>query len=269
MAKKDVWEICKLCLMHKKLQKSHYLPKALYLLCRQDGRNPIVATSKVVDFSQKQMWKHLLCKECEDLLNKRGEKYTLEMVHRGDRFSLLERMKLATPIGQSGNVPMFSGLQLGIKTNKLGYFALSLAWRGAQGPWKTIEGQTTEVSLGQFEEPIRQYLHGDSNWPANIVVLVTACTDRVSQEWILPPWQIATDDSGGKFMGIDLCIPLIVRGIWFSALFGEIPKQLADWCCVNSPQKILFSQDCAEQLLVMCGQFVQSAEDRTSLLHLN
>jgi hypothetical protein len=80
------------------------------------------------------------------------------MVHRGDRFSLLERMKHATPIGRSGNVPFYSSLQLGIETEKLGYFALSLAWRGAQGPWTTIEGQTTGVYLGQFEEPIRNYL---------------------------------------------------------------------------------------------------------------
>jgi hypothetical protein len=215
------------------------------------------------------MWKHLLCKECEDLLNKRGERYTLEMVYRGDRFSLLERMKLAIPIGQSGNVPMFSGLQLGIKTNKLGYFALSLAWRGAQGPWKTIEGQTSEVSLGQFEEPIRQYLHRDSVWPANIVVVASVCTDHGSHEWILPPWQIPTDIPTGEFMGIDQCIQLLVRGIWFYMLLGEIPKQIADWCCVNSPQKMLFMQDCTDSLLMECRHFVESAEDRTSLFRLH
>jgi hypothetical protein len=135
MAKKNVAGICKLCLTHQNLQKSHYLPKALYNLCRQDGRNPIVATSTVVDFSQKQMWKHLLCKKCEDLLSKRGERYTLNLVHRGDRFSLLERIKLAAPINFSGNVPMYSGLQLGIETEKFAYFVLSLVWRGAQGPW--------------------------------------------------------------------------------------------------------------------------------------
>jgi hypothetical protein len=199
------------------------------------------------------------------LLNKRGEKYTLDMVHRGDRFSLLERMKLATRIGQSGNVPMFSGLQLGIETNKLGYFALSLAWRGAQGPWNSIEGQTTEVSLGKFEEPIREYLHGNSSWPANIVVLATACTDRVSQEWILPPWRIETDASGGNFLRIEM----LVRGIWFWILLGEIPEQIANWCCATSAQRVLFMRDFTDELLLMNRHFLESAEDRVKASHLH
>ncbi len=265
MANKNVLGICKLCLQHKELQKSHYLPRALFRLCRQKGRNPVVATPAVVGFSQKQMWKHLLCRECEDMLSKQGESYTLDMVHRGDRFSLLERMKLAVPIGHSGNVPMFSGLQVGIKTNNLGYFALSLAWRGAQGPWQTIEGQTTEVSLGQFEEPIRQYLHGDSSWPENIVVMSTVCTDVGSKEWITPPWLIPADVAAGNFLRIEL----LVRGIWFWILMGEIPKQIAAWCCVNSPRKVLFLRDCEDQLLLMNRHFLESAEDRTSLLRLN
>jgi len=269
MSKKNVWGICTLCLTHKHLQKSHYLPKALYTLSRQDDRNPIIATPVAVTESPRQMWKHLLCKECEDLLNKHGEKYTLDLVHRGDRFSLLERMRLGQLIGRSGGVPMFSGSQLGIKTKKFGYFALSLAWRGAQGPWQTIEGQTTEVSLGEFQEPIRQYLHGDSQWPTNTVVLASVCTDRASQEWILPPWEIPTVVSSGKFMGIDLCIPLVVRGLWFWVLIGKIPEQVTGWCCVNSPRRVLFLQDCSELLLVMCRDFVESAEDRTSMSHLH
>ena|ERR1022692_1195962 len=128
MAKKDVWGICRLCLTNKKLQKSHYIPKALYNLSRQENRNPIVATPAVIDVTPKQIWKHLLCKECEDLLNRRDEGYLLDMIYRGSRFSLLERLRLSAPIGRSGDVPIFSGLQLGIKTNKL---AIShLAWSG-------------------------------------------------------------------------------------------------------------------------------------------
>ena len=78
-----------------------------------------------------------------------------------------------------------------------------------------------------------------------------------------------TDVPGGKFMQIDMCIPLIVRGIWFWVLIGNIPEQVASWCCVNSPQKVLFMQDCAEPLLAMCGHFVESAEDKTSMRRLH
>jgi len=119
--------------------------------------------------------------------------------------------------------------------------------------------------LGQFEEPIRQYLHGDSSWPANIVVMATACTDFGSKEWITPPWLIPADVAGGNFLRIEL----LVRGIWFWVLMGKIPEQIAAWCCVNSPQQIIFLRDCEDQLLLMNRHFLESAEDRTLISHLH
>jgi hypothetical protein len=252
MAKKNVTGICKLCLTYKILRKSHYISKSLYRLTRLEGRNPIVATPAVIDETPRQLWKHLLCSECEDKLSRRGERYAIDMIHRGARFSLLERIKLAMPIGLSGDVPMFSGLQLGIETEKLAYFALSLVWRGTQGPWKTIEGQTTEVSLGQFEEPMRGYLRGDFGWPAKVVVVATICTDRGSQEWINAPWPIPNDVAGGNFTRIEL----LVRGIWFWVLMGET-------------QKVLFVRDCEDQFLLMNRHFLETAEDRISAKRLN
>lgn len=260
MAKKSAQGICKLCLQNKSLQRSHYIPKAFYNLCRSPGRNPIVATPLVIDETPKQMWKRLLCRDCEDLFCRHGESYVLDMIYRGTRFSLLERIRLAMPIGRSGTVPMFSGLQIGIKTQKLGYFALSMLWRGAQGPWQTIEGQTTGMSLGQFEEPIRRYLHEDTGWPRDIVVVATACTDMASQEFINLPWLIPPEVSGGNFTRIEL----LVRGLWFWVMMGEIPKQVAAWCCVNSPQKIIFMRNYEDEMLLVNRHFLETAEDRVS-----
>jgi hypothetical protein len=245
--------------------KSHYIPRALYKLCRPPEGNPIVATPAVVAQTQRQLWKHLLCQECEDRLSKGGESYLLNMIFRGQRFSLLERIRLASPIGQSGNVPMFSGKQLGIKTDSLAYFALSMVWRAAQGPWPTIEGQTTGVSIGQFQEPIRRYLMDVSLWPSKIVVIATVCTDKISQEWVNPPWLIPTDVSGGNFTRIEL----LVRGIWFWVLMGEVPVQIAEWCCSTSGQQILFMRDCEDQALMMNRHFLETADDRTSTPRLH
>ena len=41
MSKKKTYGTCKLCLKENVvLQKSHYIPKALYRLSREEGRNP-------------------------------------------------------------------------------------------------------------------------------------------------------------------------------------------------------------------------------------
>ena len=112
---------------------------------------------------------------------------------------------------------------------------------------------------------MRQYLHGDSVWPANIAVVATVCTARGSQEWINAPWLISDDIAVGNFKRIEL----LVRGIWFWVLLGEIPQQIANWCCVNSSQKVLFMRDYTDEFLLMNRHFLESAEDRTSPARLH
>jgi len=269
MAQKSVYGVCKLCLKRKQLQKSHYIPRALYNLCRPQEGNPIVVTSSVVKASPKQMWKHLLCSDCEQTFSKRGEDYSLDMVFRTDRFSLLDKIRLAVPFSLSGETPMYSGTQLGIKTHKLAYFALSLAWRGAQGPWQSGGGEIAGISLGQFEEPIREYLCGNVQWPENIAVLTKACTDRASQEWVLPPWQLPIDIKEWKIRGVDLWIPMLVRGVSFFVLGGDLPHPIDDWCCVSSSEKVLFLGDHSRCLLSACVDFLETAADRTAVSHLH
>jgi hypothetical protein len=76
---------------------------------------------------------------------------------------------------------------------------------------------------------------------------------------------IPADVAGDNFARIEL----LVRGIWFWVLIGKIPQQITAWCCVNSPQQIIFLRDCQDQLLLMNRHFLESAEDRTltSRLH--
>lgn len=169
------------------------------------------------------------------------------------------------PIGQSGEVPMFSGVTLGIETKKLAYFALSLVWKGSLGPWQTLEGQTTTVSLGQFQETVRLYLSGETEWPSEIVIVATVCTDSGSQAWINAPWPIPSDLAGGNFKRIEL----LTRGIWFWVLLGQVPKQIAEWCCASSPHKILFVRDCTDQLLLSNRHFIETAENRIPTPRLN
>ena len=55
-------------------------------------------------------------------------------------------MKLAIPMDRSGEATAFSGYDMGINTDALAYFALSLAWRGSVRKWET------------FREPLRRRL---------------------------------------------------------------------------------------------------------------
>ncbi len=52
----------------------------------------------------------------------------------------------------------------------LTYFAASIFWRGSIHPWKS-DG-TRPVPLGPYEEPLRQYLLGEADFPEEMTLSV-------------------------------------------------------------------------------------------------
>jgi len=261
VARSNVQGVCKLCGSTARLCKSHYLGKALYRLSGEYQVNhPVVFTPKVIAATPRQMWNHLLCEVCEKRFNNYGEATALGLLYRGDRFPLLERMRLAVPISREATVTRFSGRDMGIDAERLAYFALSLLWRGSVNVWKTLEGQTTSVALGVYEEPIRQYLVGETSFPEDAYVIVTACIDLGSQCMILAPWEIPVD--GGVYRQFEI----LTRGLWFRIVLGkEVPAGLSNLCTVHSSKQIMFTMDCTTEILHAVCHFFDMAEDTVKL----
>jgi hypothetical protein len=188
---------------------------ALHVLSREDGRNAIVLTPKVVTATPRQLWAHLLCSECEKRISRNGESAVLKLLNRKDGFLLLDILKTSTPMKVEPTVQVFSATDLGIDTEALAYFALSIVWRGSVHEWKTLDGQTTGVTLGLYEERIRQYLAGESGFPAAVLVAVFVCTDIGSQQTIFSP---------DRFKGVGAIysdFSFLTRGLWFHVYVGK------------------------------------------------
>jgi hypothetical protein len=102
-------------------------------------------------------------------------------VANGKTFPLLDRLNVAHHYYLFSDVDAFSGRAVGIETDKLGYFALSVVWRMAVHVWSTpFGGRTTQIQPGRFEDLIRQFLLGQTVFPNDVVVMVHVCTDRAS-----------------------------------------------------------------------------------------
>lgn len=244
LAKKNVKGVCALCKKNKILCKSHYLGRALYELSREGSDHPVVMTPDSVMLTPRQIWAHLLCTACEKLFDEKGEKPTFKLINRGEGravdFSLLNRMKLALAIKRTNGSITYSGESMGIDTEALAYFALSLLWRGSAHKWKTSKGKTTSVDLGEYAEPIRRYLLGETGMPDGVYVLVGVCTDLGSQLLVLPPWQV----SGAGYT----MYSILVRGIWFHVIADKkAPNGTIDLCCVRSKQKVIHLENCEER----------------------
>jgi hypothetical protein len=253
MSKKKVIGVCKLCGRRRRLCRSHYLGKALFKLTRENGKHPIILTPKIIAPSPRQMSAHLLCEECEHRFKMR-EDVALALMNGNNGFPLLERMKLALTVEQGDKVVTFSGAAMGINTDALAYFALSLLWRGSVHVWKTLKGQTTSVRLGKYEERIRRYLLGETALPDGVYVMVAVCIDVGAQGTTFPPHLL----EGSKYQTYSI----LVRGLWFHVVADdEAPSAgTSRLCCVKSPKKLIFLKNCSEEFLLAGSHLRSTAE---------
>jgi hypothetical protein len=246
---KPVFGQCPLCLQQSELEKSHYLGRALHLLSQENGE-AVLMTPERVQITTRQLWAHLLCPACEDILGA-NESYAHQWINRKDRFRLLERMNLAMPMGRTLNGLEFSGTDIGVSTERLAHFALGIFWRASAHTWRTLGLQTTSIDLGAFAEPIRLYLRGEGPFPDGIVLLTTVCTDYGSQGLVFAPSPM----KGGVYPAFSA----MVRGIKFTLVTGDVPEEIRQACCVRSARKAIFMRDCAAGSQHAFGHIHQTA----------
>jgi hypothetical protein len=256
MGKTPISGVCALCLQHRRLCKSHYLGKAIHrMMNRESFGGQIVFTPRLVTQSPRQLATHLLCRDCEERINKFGEAPALALINNGNTFPLLDRMKLASPIWTQDQFAAYSGRAMRIDNEALVYYALSLAWRGAVKEWKTLKGQTTTSTLGAHEEPIRQYLAGKSTVPGDVFVVLTVCTDDAAQHIVNAPYPVQTPAD------VYLQVEMLVRGLWFIVLAGDaVPQDLRSLSLLGSPASPIHRRDCTDQVLNRNRHFLESAE---------
>jgi hypothetical protein len=166
-------------------EKSHFLGRGLHLLSQEHGE-AVMMTPERIQLTSKQLWAHLLCATREDILGA-NESYAHEWINRKGRFRLLERMNLALPVGRTLHGLEFSGMDIGISTERSAHFALGMFWRASAHNWRTLGLQTTSIDLGALAEPIRLYLRSEGPFPDGIVLLITVCTDYGSQRLVFAP----------------------------------------------------------------------------------
>ena len=234
---------CKLCLKIRILQDSHYMPRAMYKVLRDSKRknpNPIFITNAKTATTSRQITDYVLCAECEQRFGKR-ESYVVSLIGKGNRFPLRDRMDLIEPLKKHSESTEYSGHTLGVDTEKLGYFALSMIWRGAVHEWFDPFGNKAQIlSLARMEEEIRQHLLDQSPFPNNAVVIVRVCDDRTSRESMLLPSR--TDVSGSAF-------EMFTPGIHFFVSLGvNINPVLRLMSCAGSKHGSLFRRNCQQRL---------------------
>jgi hypothetical protein len=238
--------ICKLCQENRALQNSHLMGAALYRMSQDstDGksRDPVIMTPGIIIRTSRQITDYVLCKQCEQRFNKCGETWAMAHVDNGKIFPLLDRLSLALPLERGRLVQSFSASAAGIDTEKLAYFVLSVLWRSSVHVWKLLGGETTCTSLGAYQERIRKYLLGENDFPYDMIVMATVCTDFASRNFFSVP-ALVLENEIPKYS-------LMTRGLLSYVFVGtDLPSSLRRLCCVTSPQKPIFMADCLNKVI--------------------
>jgi hypothetical protein len=228
----------------------------MYRLIRDTGRknpNPVLMSRRVTCTSSKQCKDYVFCSDCEGRLNREGEEYVINSAAHGKRFPLRDRLDVAIPSFKLSESVAYSGSVAGIDTEKLGYFALSMVWRGAIHEWPTPFGEKSPLlDIGTMDEPIRRYLKGETGFPSDASVIVHVCDDAISQKSILLPCQMA--DHGAPF-------EIITPGIHFFVFLGSaITPVISRMCCLHSKERILFRRDCSSRIVYHHGDLARSSK---------
>ena len=245
--------ICKMCLKLKDLVLSHLMPRALYDLCRTKDSEPVRATSEVIMQTSRQTKDHLLCKNCEDILNKEGENWLLPKlaVFQG-AFPLFDILKKFPPDIVDGDFcgyAAFRNPEINVKS--IIHFGAGIFWKASVHSWR---GGTKEplIELGPYSEKLRQFLVGDGAFPEHVVLTVGLPPPSAALNTFVDPFEL--QPAGHKQYMFH------IPGMHFSIAVGKaIRHELREMCFAKSPLHLIVVLDISDDIKKLYQQSTKRA----------
>ena len=146
----------------------------MYDYCRTEDSEPIVMTAKFAMPTSRQLQHRLLCRACEDVLNKGGENWLLPLLATIDKkFPLLDIIERVKPDAVDGDLRTYAASRNpGIEIDKLIHFAMGIFWKASIHSWKSDE-KTSQIDFGPYGERVRSFLLGKTAFPKNMGLVLS------------------------------------------------------------------------------------------------
>ena len=235
------YEACPLCLRRitppSARCESHLLPAQVYRLLRAKGQrnpNPILISGSKVVTTSRQLQQPLLCPDCEDRFNNRGERWVLASAFtEHGTFTLRDLLLQAQPLHKTDRLVVIAASQItGIDCAQLGYFAASVFWRAAVAEWASL-GPSVHIDLGPYLEPLRRFLLDESPFPDNTAL----CIRVLTMHELLQTAEVPVTTCSQPWFIHQFSIP----GIAFSlSVGGRLSDEFRRLCFIKSPEHFIF-----------------------------
>lgn len=227
--------ICRLCLKEADLNDSHYIPRRAYSMNMArslKNPNPIVMSHGKLKQVADQLRGYTFCHDCEQLLSKKGEKWVLANIpeDQGSQFPLQDALLPENPVFIGEQINIYAGRKIkAFDMDQLIYFGMSMFWRGAAREWKSSQGGIAPtVNLGEYYEPMRQFLLGN-RFPDDVVMLFYVHNLNPVMNAVTPA--LLARDHTAEFHWFYL------NGLGFKLHLGKrVPEQIRRLCVHCSPE---------------------------------
>jgi hypothetical protein len=228
--------LCALCRKEAELQRSHFLPAALYKAVAQGHAphddapvmiNVLRNTAVQVNFQSRT---HFLCSPCEQLFSRHGESVVIASCHRKDgEFLLRDRLRKIKPSRTTSNgrgVYFGDAVPADVGASAFYYFALSIIWRASAVSWPGETG-VTPGSLGDvYQEIFRRYLLGETSPPENVAVNIHVYFDDEPTTFMAFPTHRKAALQGRRFTEHTFIIPDCTIKLWVGGAVSEMERAI-------------------------------------------
>ena len=143
----------------------------MYDYCRKGEHRPIRVGDGVLFATDRQTQVVLLCKECEDVLNRGGEMWIAKKLATPEgTFPLYSILTTHPPDFDRGIRFYFAARNADVETDKLTHLALGIFWKASVHSWRSPETEPC-IDLGPYSDRIRFWLRGENEFPKNVYLL--------------------------------------------------------------------------------------------------
>jgi hypothetical protein len=250
--------ICKLCLRQKELMDSHLIPKSVYPLCAAPGLDPVMIRHDVILPTQRQIHWHLLCAECEDILNKGGEGWAVPLLaEQMGRFPLFDLLEPKGLFASDPELSVYHGAKLpAFKTEKLVHLAMGIFFKaGVHSFQKTVHKPL--ISLGVIHAPTRRFVLGDGPFPRETVLMLSLTPSPVKYACFTVPMQTRNEHAKQYFF--------YLPGLRFTLVTGPRVKEASMVCLYSTTEKVFFVEDLSSEIK-KCFELGSKGAKRTKKL---
>lgn len=212
--------ICALCKGNRGLVANHLMPKGVYRSLAKwfpgQGQNLVAISGfdKTAAYSDKQVKKLLLCKDCESRFSQNGEDTVLKLMARPNRFGLASKIEKFPKRGFFHDECWYFSQNEELAFKFL-YFAVSISWRLSATEWDILGDRETRGSIRQDSmNSFSEFLLG-GRAPENTYMVVYVDNKQIDMPYMSFP--VIKDHDGYQH------IVFVIPGLKFSLICGPSP----------------------------------------------